>query len=75
MFAIGLGAVVGSACAYAGYNYKMILERLESIGTRRVEVARHSFTPATVQHYVEQRQDGDRLVVYSKYHKCELATH
>ena len=75
MFAIGFGAVVGSACAYAGYNYRLILERLERIGKRRVEVPKHSFSPGTVQHYMEQRQDGDRLVLYSKHHKCELATH
>lgn len=75
MFAIAAAVLTGSACAYAGYNYRLIVERLEGVGKRRMELVRHSFMPGTMGHYVEQRKDGERFVLYSKYQQCELATH
>lgn len=75
MFTFVTGVVTGFACSYAGYNYRRILEQFEETDQRKVEVPKHSFLPETVQHYVEQRQEGDKYVLYSKYQQCELATH
>jgi hypothetical protein len=40
-----------------------------------VENPQHSFREGAIGDYIERRQEENKFVVYSKHHKCALATH
>lgn len=75
--------VVTAASFYLGVLAKRDWEEREKEKERqakaeaKVEVVKpqHSFREGAVGDYIERRQEENKFVVYSKHHKCALATH